>query len=199
MNSTSLPYIVYIDLTDLSGAVVREAPEHGDGRGRKHGGRKKDKNGPTRDRSTDGSKRGEGGQGDGTRVMRVAAAIHAREHFTHAAATDGSRKDARAAESKTAYGIWWGADAREAGGTGDTGGREDLALIECSEEQERHAIAEGLEGGRLPDTWEVLDAEMYAIFRAIKRVILESRSKGMDAREQRLLILTDCSSAIDLR
>jgi hypothetical protein len=133
------------------------------------------------------------------RVMRVAAAIHAREHFTHAAATDGSRKDARAAESKTAYGIWWGADAREAGGTGDTGGREDLALIECSEEQERHAIAEGLEGGRLPDTWEVLDATMYAIFRAIKRVILESRSKGMDAREQRLLILTDCSSAIDLR
>ena len=48
------------------------------------------------------------------------------------------------------------------------------------------------------DGWEVMDAEMYAIFRAIKRVILESRSKGMDAREQRLLILTDCSSAIEI-
>ena len=43
--------------------------------------------------------------------------------------------------------------------------------------------------GRLPATWEVMDAEMYAVFRAL-RVYLETRSEeGAEAvRAKRILI-----------
>jgi ribonuclease HI len=127
-------------------------------------------------------------------AMRVAAAIHARTHFTHVAATDGSRRDNRATESETSYGIWWGADVIREGAER----REGMAELECTEEQGRGAIAQGLEGGRLPDNWDVLDAELYAIFRALKRVHVESKRRKENPKEKRLLVLTDCKSAIEI-
>jgi ribonuclease HI len=124
-------------------------------------------------------------------AMRVCAAIHAKTHFTHACATDGSRKDATADTSPTAYGIWWGADLLREGAT-----RTDMGQLDCSEEQEEKAIRNGLEGGRLPDSWSVQDAETYAIYMAMRRVYLEAKQQGDDPKEKRLLIMSDCRAAI---
>jgi ribonuclease HI len=105
-----------------------------------------------------------------------------------------SRRDNRETESETSYGIWWGADVIREGAER----RDGMAELECTEEQGRGAIAQGLEGGRLPDNWDVLDAELYAIFRALKRVHVESKRRKENPKEKRLLVLTDCKSAIEI-
>ena len=72
-------------------------------------------------------------------------------------------------------------------------------MLHATIEQEVRAVGDGLEGGRLPATWEVVDAEMYAIFRALRRVYREGMiSSGRQAvAASRVLILTDCRSAME--
>ena len=49
--------------------------------------------------------------------------------------------------------------------------------------------------GRLPATWEVMDAEMYAVFRALLRVYLETRSEEGAEAERAKRILISCPTA----
>jgi ribonuclease HI len=116
--------------------------------------------------------------------------LHAAIWFTHAFATDGSKHR----DGRTAFGIWSGARLREQGAHEEEG----LRMLQAEPGMEERATGRGMEGGRLPATWEVMDAEMYAVFRALLRVYLETRSaEGAEAvSAKRILILSDCQSAI---
>ena len=50
-------------------------------------------------------------------------------------------------------------------------------------------------GGALPREWEIMDAELYAIFRVLRAVWYESRLT-ISAANCRVLIMSDCLSAI---
>ena len=60
------------------------------------------------------------------------------------------------------------------GATEEPGSR-DLVM---TREQEMAAVGGGLTGGRLPKEWEVVDAELYAIFRALRMAWYESQLTG---------------------
>ena len=86
--------------------------------------------------------------------MRRTLALHLERKFTDVMATDGSK-----AGRKAAYGVWEGpAERQVAWGAHET-------------ESDRAArVAAGIEGGRLPDGYDVLDAELAAIVAAMERV-----------------------------
>ena len=48
----------------------------------------------------------------------------------------------------------------------------------------------GMWGGKLPSTWEVIDAEMYAILAYLRKM-----ASASDAQSRRCLILCDCKPA----
>jgi ribonuclease HI len=125
-------------------------------------------------------------------AMRVTMDLHAVHMFTHAFATDGSKAEGRM--GRTAFGLWSGADMEKWGAERD----EARDALITDDEIERKAVGEGLEGGRLPATWEVVDAEMYAVFRALLRVYREAVSESGEAGAKacRVLVLTDCQSAM---
>ena len=133
---------------------------------------------------------GERSRKESGEAMRVAMDLHAEIWFTHAFATDGSKHR----DGRTAYGIWSGARMREQGAREEEG----LRMLQAEPGMEESATGQGMEGGRLPATWEIVDAEMYAVFRALLRVYLETRSEeGAGAMgAKRVLILSDCQSAI---
>ena len=85
-------------------------------------------------------------------AMRVCMDLHAAHGFTHAFATDGSKEGGR--RGRTAYGLWSGADMVKHGAEEAAGEQ----LLRTSNEQEVSAVGDGLEGGRLPSAWEVVDA-----------------------------------------
>lgn len=129
---------------------------------------------------------------ESSNAMKVTMDLHTTHMFTHAFATDGSKAEGR--RGNTAYGLWSGADMERWGAERETGAE----MLVADENVERAAVGAGLEGGRLPSTWEVVDAEMYAVFRALLRVYREAVSEGGEraARECRVLVLTDCQSAM---
>ena len=87
------------------------------------------------------------------RWLQVAMALHMKHSFTHAAATDGSKKG-----KKVAYGVWTGVRQRRP----DEQEIDPNKPAQAAQERE-DMIGAGLWGGRLPDEWEVADAEMYAV------------------------------------
>ena len=93
---------------------------------------------------------------------------------------------------RTAFGVWRGiAPFGEA--------VEGEADVEATEQQIAAACGAGLEGGRLPSSWEVIDAELYAIFSVLRRVWLEAKAGGAtaaDMKQQRVLIISDCKPAL---
>ena len=133
---------------------------------------------------------GERSRKESGEAMRVAMDLQAEIGFTHAFATDGSKHR----DGRTAYGIWTGARLREQGAHKEEG----LRMLQTEPGMEERATGRGMEGGRLPATWEIVDAEMYAVFRALLRVYLETRSEEGDGAlgEKRILIMSDCQSAI---
>ena len=46
-------------------------------------------------------------------------------------------------------------------------------------------------GGNLPNTWEVIDAEMYAILAYLRKM-----ASASDAQARRCLVLCDCKPAL---
>ena len=46
-------------------------------------------------------------------------------------------------------------------------------------------------GGKLPNTWEVIDAEMYAILAYLRKM-----ASASDAQPRRCLVLCDCKPAL---
>ena len=63
----------------------------------------------------------------------------------------------------------------------------------------KEAVGNGMRGGRLPDTWEIVDAEMYAIrmtlVRAIERAE-DSEEKEGEGKQCRVCIVSDSETAI---
>ena len=161
------------------------------------------------DRASSKVMRGRAAVAQSARVARVLLALHAAHHFTRAAATDGSkaggrdeeRGGERAGVSRTAYGIFEGASPY---------GKvvEGVADVQATPDEELAAFGEAMYGGRLPDSWQIADAEMWAIFRYLCRVRAEERSRcrregvrGEDAlrdavKRQRVLIVSDCRPAL---
>ena len=123
--------------------------------------------------------------------MRVAMDVHAAMHFTHAFATDGSKDD----QGRTAWGAWGGADVMNWGAM-EVAGEQ---MLHMDAQQEADAAGAGMEGGRLPDSWDVIDAELYAVFRVLLRVYLEAKRRGGDeeAQQCRVLVLSDCKSGME--
>ena len=104
------------------------------------------------------------------RAMSLALDLHAVHGFTDAAAVDGSVWEGdvggRRVARRVGYGVWEGIrDARGAGG--------------------------GLWGEGLPPDMEVTDAESYAIYAYLRRVV--ERGGG---KQSRVLILSDCLGGV---
>jgi len=52
-------------------------------------------------------------------------------------------------------------------------------------------LLQGLWGGRLPDDWQVIDAEMYAVLAYLRKM-----ATAEDAADRRCLVLSDCKPAL---
>ena len=123
------------------------------------------------------------------RARHHLALLHLRYHFTHAAATDGSRTTDDDT-AKVACGYY-------------TGVTPLAHLPIAPRERERRAaegentaeIAErlghGLWGAALPTHWTVADAECYAIYAYLRHTLDEIEADGLDPQQQRLLIVAD--------
>ena len=71
--------------------------------------------------------------------------------------------------------------------------------MEATEQEVAAACGAAFEGGRLPNSWEVIDAELWAIFTVMRRVWLEARVRGEtpeELKQKRVLILSDCKPAL---
>ena len=111
-------------------------------------------------------------------VLAVAADLHARHHFTHAAAVDGSMTEEplqRGVRRTVAYGVWEGPSAPA-----------DAAWRSV-------ATAEGLWGASLAPDCEVADAELAAIHAYLRAIV----QREMDPSSARVLIMSDCLGALD--
>ena len=86
-------------------------------------------------------------------------------------ATDGGKdhEDKLAEDRKyipnprVAYGVFEGPTRFGKRAPGDAQVRDPNGTGPCGEEEIRTALGAGMWGGKLPNTWEVIDAEMYAI------------------------------------
>jgi len=125
----------------------------------------------------------EGGTTETRKWLRAAMALHVRHSFTHAAATDGSKKG-----NKVAYGIWRGTRAA-------TPGEPPIDANNPRNAQHRREmkVSHGLTGGRLPDDWEVADAEMYAIYELLRQISSEEEAPPST---QRILVTVDNKSVL---
>jgi len=136
------------------------------------------------------------------RTLRTVAALHAAHMFTHAAACDGSKAGAKSESgeaeetdanaedrlARAAYGIWTGVaqyGMHEAGAD----------YVRATDKGDCVAVGRGLTGGRLPDSFEACDCELYAAYKYLLRVWEEAGS--VEKRQQaRVLIMSDCKPAM---
>ena len=92
-----------------------------------------------------------------------------------------------------AYGVFEGPTrfGRRVPGDAQPQVKEPNGIGPCGEEEIQTAFGAGMWGGKLPNTWEVIDAEMYAIL-----AYLRKRSSASDAQARRCLVLCDCKPAL---
>ena len=77
-------------------------------------------------------------------------------------------------------------------GRPDSGGRGICTeQLESGDDELRLAFGQGLWGGRLPDDWQVIDAEMYAVLAYLRKM-----ATAEDAADRRCLVLSDCKPAL---
>ena len=141
-------------------------------------------------------------------AARIAIALHFRHHFTHAAAVDGSKAGEKEDENGIPY---TNEEAEEM--------EEELRLGACAygywegprfgkttpttatTREVNQAIQAGMGGGKLPDSWSIADAEVYAVLAYLKRVVDEPNEEGrtptpIELKERRTLIMSDCIPAM---
>ena len=68
---------------------------------------------------------------------------------------------------------------------------EGSGQLEGGDDELRLAFGQGLWGGRLPDDWQVIDAEMYAVLAYLRKM-----ATAEDAADRRCLVLSDCKPAL---
>ena len=109
-------------------------------------------------------------------ALEVAADLHARHHFTCAAAVDGSLKEEElpggGLRRELAYGVWEGAQ-----GTG----------------WGSQATAAGLSGASLAPDGEIADAELAAIHAYLRRVV----ERSPEPARERVLVMSDSLGCLD--
>ena len=119
--------------------------------------------------------------------------LHYYHQFTHCAFTDGSLDDPRrrggTGTRRVAYGIWEGippeeevTEPRVGWGSMETNQRIDACM------------AQGMWGGTCPPDWEIGEAEMYAIFKYLLKIVQGSRAP----EEERVLVASDSQTSLDL-
>ena len=122
------------------------------------------------------------------RAIRTMMTLHYLHNFTRCAFTDGSlydpRKEGGKEKRKVAYGIWEGIAPEEVsnqpvGGTGWNSWTTAERVERC--------IAEGMWGGGLPADWEIADAEAYAIYKYLLKIVNTSSNPS----QERVMILSD--------
>ena len=102
------------------------------------------------------------------------------DHTAHFAATDGGKDHEDKLEEdgkyvpnpRVAYGVFEGPTRFGRRVPGDVQVKEPNGIGPCGEEEIRTAFGAGMWGGKLPSTWEPIDAERYAI---LAYVSLQSR------------------------
>ena len=65
--------------------------------------------------------------------------------------------------------------------------------MRCTEEEIERAVARGAWGGRLPGSWEAVDAEVYAVLAYLRRMALQ---QAADDEPRRCLVISDCKPAL---
>ena len=131
-------------------------------------------------------------------ARHIAVQLHARHHFTHTAATDGSRME-KDGNKRVAFGVFEGVPPTPPADPTDPEEWQAQQTRRHSGEQiePRDTIQEragkGIWGRRLPDSWEIMDAELYAIY-AYLRNCADTATENNTAC--RCLVLSDCKSAL---
>ena len=144
-----------------------------------------------------------------TDAIRTLMKLHIAHQFTHSAAVDGSKEGhepdeispGRAATApnedqygredrlaRTAYGIWEG--LKPIGYRPE--GSEDVVATDDTIDK---SIADNLWGGRLPDSFAIADAEMYACYKFLLKVWTRAETPANRAA-CRVLICSDCKPAL---
>ena len=132
------------------------------------------------------------------KVAQTCLALHVSHQFTHLAATDGAKdhEDKMAEDRKyvpnprVAYGVFEGPTRFGKRVPGDAQVKDPNGIGPCGEEEIRTALGAGMWGGKLPSTWEVIDAEMYAILAHLRKMASERRAGAA------VLVLCDCKPAL---
>ena len=133
-------------------------------------------------------------------TLKVAMTLHAAHQFTHAAATDGSKARATGSArddtereahvedhlAPTAYGIWEGVRPY--------GTRSEDGTVRSNDKTDRQAVGRGMSGGKLPNSCEVIDAELYAVYKFLSKVWKEQGTEAK-RRNTRVLLMVDSQSA----
>jgi len=99
-------------------------------------------------------------------ARHVACLLHARHHFTTAAAMDGSLKlnkdDGR---RRVAYDRLWSMGYGKACSpltSTKSAALEEAGILETDYDTHRR-VGDGISGGALPPSWEVIDSELYTL------------------------------------
>ena len=116
--------------------------------------------------------------------VRRTVALHLTDKYTDVYATDGSKKG-----TKAAYGVWAGP------GVLDIESVKGLERAE-TEEEVRGRVAAGMMGGRLPEGWDVTDAELAGVLRAL--MTARALDDGSAGGGRRVLVCTDSHAAMRL-
>ena len=115
------------------------------------------------------------------RARDLACRLHKWHHFTAAAATDASLKKTRDGRLAS-FGGWEGVQPKE----GDDDAQETRAQI-------HERIGRGIWGGALPGSWEIVDAEMYAIYSFLRTKADETETT---LQPHRCLVMSDSETAL---
>ena len=133
------------------------------------------------------------------KVAQTCLALHVSHQFTHFAATDGGKDHEDKLEEdgkyvpnpRVACGVFEGPTRFGRRVPGDAQVKEPNGIGPCGEEEIRTAFGAGMWGGKLPSTWEPIDAEMYAILAYLRKM-----ASARDAQSRRCLVLCDCKPAL---
>ena len=126
------------------------------------------------------------------KVAQTCLALHVSHQFTHFAATDGGKdhEDKIAEDGKyvpnprVAYGVFEGPTRFGKSVPGDAQVKDPNGIGPCEEGEIRTAFGAGMWGGKLPNMWEPIDAEMYAILAYLRKM-----ARASDAQSRRCLVL----------
>jgi ribonuclease HI len=119
------------------------------------------------------------GREESWRGRWLTTCLHQMHHFTHVAACDASLNIDREGVRTSAVGVFEGAQPDWEG--------------EGQPRTDERKMGDGMWGAATPAHWEIADAEMYAIYRVLKRAIGDTEN-DLPVEERHVLIMSDCES-----